>query len=148
LTLNSDKEFTEQQESAEKRIDHLILLEDQLRNHISNLETIQKLLEQSANTTKDKDERIRTLKSISYNYDRIIKLYEVYQSYEMAVQRYHAHLTDTIHKKYNIGISALKNNKQDSVSADFFRKLHYMLNNKTQEEIGQLTDTDTNEFDS
>jgi hypothetical protein len=147
IASNSDVEFSEQQELAKGRIDHIILLQDQLRNHIANLEAIQNLLEQKANTAKDA-ERIKIFKSISYNYERLIKLYEVYQSYEMVIQRYHVHQTDTINKKFGMNISALKNNKQDKTSMDFFRKLHGVLTSKSQEEIDQLTELETTEFDS
>ncbi|MBT3298809.1 hypothetical protein HN385_07795 [archaeon] len=126
----------------------MILIEDQLRNHISNLETINSAIEQKANAAKTSSERVGLLKSLSYNYDRLIKLYEVYQTYEMAIQRYYSHTTDTINKKYGINLAALKNDKQDKTSVDFFRNLHNVLSNKSPEEISDLTTLETTEFDS
>lgn len=119
-----------------------------MRNHISNLEIINNVLEQRANTTKNADERVRTLKSISFNYDRLIKLYEVYQTYETVIQKYSVHITDNINKKHHLAISALKNDKQDKTSVDFFRKLHNLLTNKTTDEIEEMVELDTDEFDS
>jgi hypothetical protein len=148
LTENADREFSEIQTSTTERITHLILLEDQLRNHISNLETINNVIEQRANTVKSSSERVGLLKSLSYNYDRLIKLYDVYQTYETAIQRYYSHMTDTVNKKYNINLSALKNDKQDKTSIDFFRNLHNVLASKSQEEISDLSTLETTEFDS
>lgn len=146
LSNKSDKEFTGQQDLAGKRIEHLILVQDKLRNHIVNLETINQLLENKANSSKDQDEKLRTLKSMSYNYDRLIKLYEVYQTYETGIQRYHVHVTDTINKKYTLKINMLKN-KQDPTSMDFFRKLNDCLIRKDPTEILEMSRIDDPEFD-
>jgi hypothetical protein len=141
VSIKSDIEFTGQQELAGKRIDHMILVMDKLKNHIVNLETINQLLENKANNTKDNDEKIRTLKSMSYNYDRLIKLYEVYQSYETVIQRYHVHVSDTINKKYQMNISSMKN-KQDPTSVDFFRKMNEYLTKTDSKDIESLTRID------
>ena len=141
ISVKSDLEFVGQQDHAGKRIDHMILVQDKLRNHIVNLETINQLLEQKANSTKDNDERIRTLKSMSYNYDRLIKLYEVYQSYETVIQKYYVHTTDTINKKYQLNLNALKN-KQDPTSIDFFRKMNDFLVKSSPKDIEELTKID------
>jgi hypothetical protein len=145
LSSKSDLEFTGQQNLAGKRIDHLLLVMDKLRNHIVNLEAINQLLENKANSTKDQDEKIRTLKSMSYNYDRLIKLYEVYQTYEMAIQRYHVHVTDTINKKYQVTLNVLKN-KQEPVSMDFFRRMNDLLKNSNSMEISEKTKIDDPDF--
>jgi hypothetical protein len=145
LSTKSDLEFTGQQDLAGKRIEHMILVQDKLRNHIVNLETINQLLENKANSAKDQDEKIRILKSMSYNYDRLIKLYEVYQSYELAIQRYHVHVTDTINKKYQLNLNAMKN-KQDPTSMDFFRKLNDFLVRKDPQEIDEITKIDDPDF--
>jgi len=145
ISSKSDLEFTGQQDLAGKRIEHLILVQDKLRNHIVNLETINQLLENKANSTKDSNERIQTLKSMSYNYDRLIKLYEVYQTYETAIQRYHVHVTDTINKKYQINLNALKN-KQDPTSMDFFRKINDLLVNVDPKEISEKTKINDPDF--
>lgn len=142
----SDAEFTDQQNLAAKRIDHLFLLQDRLRNHISNIESINQLLEQKANTSTGED-RIRTLKSLSFNYDRLIKLYEVYQSYETAVQRYHVHVVDTINKKYQVNLNAVKNIKEQKESLDFYRNLHKFLSNKTPDEIHEIARIDDPAYD-
>jgi len=47
-----------------------------------------------------------------------------------------------------MNLSVLKNDKQDKTSVDFFRKLHTLLTDKTQEEISDLTQLETTEFDS
>jgi hypothetical protein len=141
VATKSDIEFTGQQDLAGKRIDHMILVMDKLKNHIVNLETINQLLENKANNTKDNDEKIRTLKSMSYNYDRLIKLYEVYQSYETVIQRYHVHVSDTINKKYQMAISSMKN-KQDPTSVDFFRKMNEYLTKTDSKDIESLTRID------
>jgi len=78
----------------------------------------------------------------------LIKLYDVYQTYETVIQRYHTHLTDTVNKKHNISLSAMKNNKTEKTSMDFFRKLHSALTSKSPDEISDLTDIGTTEFDS
>ena len=57
-------------------------------------------------------------------------------------------MTDTVNKKYSINLSALKNDKQDKTSVDFFRNLHNVLSNKSPEEISDLTTLETTEFDS
>lgn len=145
LNTKSDIEFTGQQDLAGKRIEHMILVQDKLRNHIVNLETINQLYEQKANSTKDADERIRTLKSLSYNYDRLINLYRVYQEYETTIQRYHVHVTDTINKKYTLSINAMKN-KQDPTSMDFFRKLNDFLVTKDPSEREELVKIDDPNF--
>jgi hypothetical protein len=106
------------------------------------------VIEQKANVAKTSSERVGLLKSLSYNYDRLIKLYDVYQTYETAIQRYYSHMTDTVNKKYNISLSALKNDKQDNASVDFFRNLHNVLSNKSQDEISELATLETDEFDS
>ena len=145
ISTKSDLEFTGQQDLAGKRIEHMILVQDKLRNHIVNLETINQVFENSANAEKDQNKRIQILKSMSYNYDRLIKLYEVYQTYETAIQRYHVHVTDTINKKYTLTINAMKN-KQDPTSMDFFRKLNDYLVKKDPIEINELTKIDDPDF--
>lgn len=138
LSVKSDVEFNGQQDLASKRIDHMILVQDKLRNHIVNLEQINQILENKANSTKDSDERLKALKSMSYNYDRLIKLYEVYQSYETVIQRYHVHTSDTINKKYQMNLSSMKN-KSDPMSVDFFRKMNEFLSKTDRSEVDNLT---------
>ena len=91
---------------------------------------------------------MRLLKSLSYNYDRLIKLYTVYQTYEVAIERYYSQLTDNANKKYNVMLSAMKTDKTDKTSDDFFRSLHSLLTNRSQEEINDMTKLETDEFDS
>jgi hypothetical protein len=133
----SDSEFTGQQDLAAKRIDHIILVQDRLRNHIANLEAINQILEQKISTSQG-EEKIKTVKSLSYNYERLIKLYEVYQSYEQVIQRYHVHVTDTINKKYQINTNLLKN-KQDPTSLDFYRRLNDFFVNSPKEDIDEIS---------
>lgn len=145
INNKSDLEFTNQQDLAGKRIEHVVLVQDKLRNHILNLESLNQLLESKANSSKDQDEKLKALKSMSYNYDRLIKLYEVYQSYEQVIQRYHVHVSDTINKKYQINVNILKN-KQDPTSMDFFRKLNDYLVTKNPDELEQIAKIDDPEF--
>lgn len=141
----SEGEFVKQQDLADKRIDHMITMQDQLRNHICLLESINQLLEQKAKNASG-DDKIRIAKSISYNYDRLIKLYEVYQTYEQSIQRYHIHLTDTINKKYQININKIKN-RGVKTSLDFFRSMHEMISGKNVEEIQEFAKIEDEEYE-
>lgn len=146
LIESSDSEFNEQKDLAAKRIDHVKLIQDKLLNHIATIESINQLFEQKIKTLQG-DERIRMAKTLSYNYDKLIKLYEVYQSYEQVVNRYHTHLTDTINKKYQININFLKSSSPSDIDpSGFFRKLNGYLSGENKEEIDNLAKIDDPKF--
>ncbi len=145
LGERADREFLVQEDLAAKRIEHVILLQDKLRNHIATIEIINQQLEIKANNAKTPDERIQTLKSISFNYDRLIKLYEVYQQYEALIQRYNVHVTDTINKKLQLNLNILKN-KSAPTSMEFFRRLNDFLSKTDPQELDDLTQIEDLEY--
>ncbi len=127
---NSFEEFTEHFTESNARIDSIKVMQNQLLNHISLLENIITLLETRMAGAKNPDDKFKISKSITYNFEKLIKLYDVYRTYEDTMQRYYTSLSDNINKKYRFELDVEKN-KKDEKSTDFFRKLNeYLVDNK------------------
>lgn len=141
----SDLEFVEQKDLADKRIEHMKIVQDKLRTHISTIESINSILENKANSTKSPDEKIKLAKSISFNYERLIKLYDAYQSYEQIIQRYYSNITDIITRKYKTRVDLGKVKEPDN-QKEFFRQLNNVLCNSKSEDVQELTKIEDDMF--
>lgn len=142
---DSDLEFIEQKDLADKRIEHIKLIQEKLRTHLSTLETINTSLEQKANNTKDPAERLKIFKSISFNYDRLLKMYDAYQAYEQVIQKYYSNVTDIITRKYKTKIE-LKKNKDGPDKLDVFKQLNVLLSQNNSDEIESITKIEDSNF--
>jgi len=142
---DSDLEFIEQKNLVDKRIEHIKLIQEKLRTHLSILETINASLEQKVNNTKDPAERLKLFKSISFNYERLLRLYDTYQSYEQVIQKYHSNVTDIITRKYRTKID-LKKTKDGPDKLDLFKQLNSFLCQNESDEIKNITKLDDSNF--
>ena len=129
--IESDYRFDRQ--LIEEQIEHIKLIEQKINSLILDLESANMYLQSLLKTEKDPNKKKNLHTTISFNIDKLTKLYQVLREYQDTKFKYLNAVSDSAFRKNKLIYLDLAKTEKVSDTYAFFNKLMSVMSDKTIE---------------